>query len=358
MKVAVCLIRFWLARDFWRDVKVAQTIAALMQLAPDTGDRTPVDADFGRAARLLRERGIRVVVADPSAVEVTAHCARVRGWEPRDGRWRPSGPHDLVAVYNRLPARHPERAESLLSALQRRCIPVGNPARTNRLALDKGQSLRLLAAAGTPVPEVETSADRFELCLQSWGTAFRKPRFGSFGRGVARVHHGDPLPTGEDADGPAILQRAVQPPAGPYAGVCIRGLAQRDVTGTWRPAGRVARVSDADPVVNVARGAAALPLDELALELDGLDGLGPQLDTLELAVVRAVEAAAGEAGAAMLELGMDWVLDPQGAPWLIEINGKPGGRLRVLARRGGEWLTRHEQALAAPFRRLAAMVST
>ncbi len=333
-----------------------QTVAALMPLDPETGDRTPVDADFGRAADLLRERGIRVIVADPAAAEVTAAGARIRGWVPRDGRWRPSGPHDLAAVYNRLPARYPERFGALLQALQRRRVPVGNPPGTNRLALDKGESLQLLAAAGLPVPEVETDADRFELCLQSWGTAFCKPRFGSFGRGVARVEPGDPLPA--HADGPAILQRAVSPPPGPYSGVCIRGLVQREVDGTWRAAGRVARVSEGDPVVNVARGASALPVGSLARRLDDIAGIEERLDALEMDVVRAMEDAAGEDAPAMLELGMDWVLDPGGAPWLIEINGKPGGRLRVLAEGEGPWRQRHERALAAPFLRLAALAAT
>ena len=329
-----------------------------MQLAPETGDRTPVDADFGRAADLLRDRGIQVIVADPAAVEVARDGARIRGWIPRDGRWRPSGPHDLAAVYNRLPARYPERFESLLQALQSRCIPVGNPPATNRLALDKGESLRLLAAAGLPVPEVETAAARFELCLQSWGAAFCKPRFGSFGRGVTRVEPGDPLPADEAADGPAILQRAVAPPPGPYSGVCIRGLVQRGVDGTWRAAGRVARVSEGDPVVNVARGASAWPVDALARRLDGIDGIEDRLDALEMDVVRAVEDAAGADALAMLELGMDWVLDAHGDPWLIEINGKPGGRLRVLAAGDGPWRQRHERALAAPFLRLAALAAT
>jgi len=333
-----------------------------MQLDPETGDRTPVDADFGRAASLLREEEIRVIVAEPAAVQLTDGGARIIGWVPRDGRWQPSGPHALGGVYNRLPARFPQRFEPLLQSLRSLGIPVGNPPQTNRLALDKGASLQLLGASGLPVPEVETANDRFERCLQSWGTGFCKPRFGSFGRGVVQVRPGDPLPDEAVADGPAILQRAVSPPPGPFGGVCVRGLVQRSPDGAWRCAGRVARVSEEDPVVNVARGATALPLGTLERLLGGLEGLGPRLDDLEMDVVRVLEGAAGRESPAVLELGADWVLDPQGDPWLIEIIGKPGGRLRVLAGLQGEegrsWRARHEAALAAPFRRLAAVAAT
>ena len=348
----------WVGKAFLGDLNVAQTIAALMQLRPDTADRTPVDADFGRAAGLLREEGIRVLVAAPEGVQVSRDQASVTGWVPRGGRWEASGPHPLHAVYNRLPARYPGRFASVLQALQLQRVAVGNPAAVNRLALDKGDSLAALAAAGLPVPEVETHAERFAERLQSWGTAFHKPRFGSFGRGVARIVAGAPVPSSTDGDGPAILQRAVAPPAGPYGGVCVRGLVQREVHGRWRVAGRVARVSHEDPVVNVARGADALPVARLADEIDGLDDLEVRLDRLEMRVVRSIERLAGEEAAAILEVGVDWVLDPQGEPWLIEINGKPGGRLRVLAGLEGEdgeiWRERHAAALAAPFRRLAA----
>jgi len=333
-----------------------------MWLRPDTADRTPVDADFGRASNLLRGEGIRVLVAGPEGVEVTVGNATVSGWVPRGGRWEASGPHPLRAVYNRLPARSPEPHAQLLQALQGRGVPVGNPAQVNRLALDKGESLTALAAAGLPVPEVEIEARCFEERLQSWGAAFCKPRFGSFGRGVARVTAGELLPAAGEDDGPAILQRAVAPPPGPYGGVCVRGLVQRDVEGRWRTAGRVARVSRDDPVVNVARGADALPVQRLLQRVDVPAALEARLDRLEMDVVRALERIAGDEAPSMLEVGVDWVLDPRGEPWLIEINGKPGGRLRVLAGASGEegevWRRRHAAALAAPFRRLAAVSAT
>ena len=341
------------------------TVAALMQLRPDNRGRTPPDADFGRAARLLIDRGIRILVAAPDGVDIGPGDVVARGWRPTSDGWAESGPHRLAAVFNRLPARHPERWRGLLAALAARHVPVGNPAEINALALDKARSLTQLAGVGLPVPEVETDPARFAACLTRWGAAFAKPRYGSFGDGVRRLEAGRcGGEGGEELRGGAgelVLQRAVPPPPGPWTGLCVRGFLQRAADGAWRSAGRVARVSAADPVANVARGARAVPLEELAPQLPGGPELAARLDRLERRVVVAVEGWAGEGAGRVLELGVDWVLGPDGAPQLVEINGKPGGRLRALAGRagegGGRWRSRHEAALMAPFQRLAALAA-
>ena len=341
---------------------MAHTVAAWIELKPGTVERTSTDADFGRATRLLRGEGIRVVVAEPAGLQITDDGPVITGWEPSSDRWRSSGPHPLHGVYNRMPARHPQHWRAQLQWLRQHHIPVGNPPSFNRLALDKGASLQVLADAGLPVPEFETDAEDFDLRLGAWGMGFLKPRFGSFGRGVVRVSHGQERPVVGRGEGPAILQRAVAPPRGPFSGMCVRGLVQRDVEGRWRTAGRVARVSTDDPVVNVARGARALTLEALAIHLPEARGLEDRLEDLEMDVVRALEDAVGHEAPSLLEVGVDWVLDLLGAPWIIEINGKPGGRLRVLAQLEGEagrtWKERHVDALVAPFRRLAAAYIT
>lgn len=333
------------------------TIVALMELRTGRADRTPSDSDFGRAARVLEGEDIRVMVAEPAGVRRRGDGFDVSGWSPGTERWNRTGPWPLHAVFNRLPARHPTRWGPLLSELSVRGVPVGNPPSVNRLAIDKVESLQRLAAAGFPVPELETDPSQFARRLEEWGAAFAKPRFGSFGRGIRRLEPGDGLVFPDrDAFGPVLLQRAIAPPVGPWQGLCVRSFLQRPPRGRWRSAGRVARVSRADPVANVSRGAVGLPLDDL-----GMGGLDTTLERLEQGVASWFETAASTEAEQVLEVGIDWVLDARGAPHLIEINGKPGGRLRVLASRPGEagrtWQARHIAALVAPFRRLASLTS-
>lgn len=335
------------------------TVAALMQLRPERRDRTPPDADFGRAARLLADEGIRVLVAGPDGIE-SGDRGRVqaRGFVPSARGWIACGPHRLDAVFNRLPSRDPGRFEALLGELSRRAVPVGNPLRTNALALDKLRSGTVLASAGVPVPEIEGDPSRFVGRLGEWGTGFLKPRFGSFGEGVSKVE-ADDLRADATSEELVILQRAVEPPPGPYAGICVRGFLQRAEDGEWRSAGRVARAAPEDPVANVARGARGMTVAALSREVPALRGIEERLEPLERAVVAAIDDHAGDEAVLVLEVGADWVFDPRGQPHLVEINGNPGGRLRILAALPGDegriWGERHRAALAAPFRRLAAL---
>lgn len=331
-------------------------VAALMTFRGESSSVTPIDSDFGLAARFLQERGIRVFLAQPGDVEISSTGVKIHGFLPTGEGWIRSGPFALHAVFNRLPARSWRQHEPLLRALAER-LPVGNPPAINELALDKLTCCQRLLAAGLSVPEVEGNPARFARRLDSWGAAYLKPRWGSFGCGVRRIDRAVPL----DGDEEMILQRAIDPPAGPYAGLCIRGFVQRGVDGRWRCAGRVARISEDDPVANVARGARGIPLASLQQELD-IDGLDRRLDGLEQGVIDEMLRFAGDDGSLVVELGLDWVLDGELQPWLVEVNGKPGGRLRVLASLPGEqgvvWRRRQRQALIAPFEYLASLVGS
>ncbi len=333
-------------------------VAVLMELSPEHRHRTTVDADFGRAAGFLGAEGIEVVVADAGAVVLRDGGARVWGYAVDGSRWAATGPLELRAAFNRLPARHAGRHGELVEKLEERGIPVGNPPQINALALDKLRAAEVLREAGLPVPDTEARPQRFQECLRRWGAAFHKPRFGSFGEGVSR------LVRGQDAaatigGSPALLQRAIDPPARGPAGICVRGLLQRDPGGAWVSAGRVARVHRRDPVANVARGARGVPLPWLERDLWLSEGLADQLDRLEPRVAEALERCAGARADRLVEIGVDWVLDPCGDPWLIEINGKPGGHLRVLAAipgpEGPVYARLHREALTRPFRTLAAL---
>ena len=339
------------------------TVAVLMQFPAAGSQRTAVSADFGRASALLRDEGVDLVVAEPDQLRSGGTTAEVTGWQAGAEVWEPAPLRPLHAIYNRLPSRDPRRYADRLRSLSARGIPVANPPAINRLALDKLDAAEALAAAGLPVPETEADPARFEARLAGWGAAFVKPRHGALGRGVTHVDRPSQLAAalldpGLQGDAP-ILQRAVEPLAPDCQGLCVRSFLQRTPDGAWTCAGRVARVHRDQRVANVSRGAVAAPMEELEQAYLPAMGLGELLDGLEPRIEVALEQAAGADAALVLEVGVDWVVDAGGDPWLIEINGKPLGKLGELARRvgpDGPWFEAlHRQALLRPFRRLVAL---
>jgi hypothetical protein len=122
---------------------------------------------------------------------------------------------------------------------------------------------------------------------------------------------------------PMLLQRAVSPPLG-WAGVSVRILAQRDPEEGWHLAPAVARRDRTEAVVNAHRGAEVAPAMDIVV--------GETLSachSLARRVCDAFDATLGSGSA--IELGVDVVIDAIGRAHLIEVNGRPQGRLRVLA---------------------------
>ena len=230
--------------------------------------------------------------------------------------------------------------------------PIGNPPTLTALFRDKLACQRALGGSGVDQPAVEDDPAAFAGRLEGWGAAFLKPRFGAYGAGVRRVVPGDDLPalvTGLDParPEPALLQRALPPPVG-WAGWSARVLCQRLPDGGWWVDPGAARRSRTDPVVNAARGAEVLPLGDL-LPSAGLEAVGR-------AVERALGALASLPDAALLlEVGLDLVIDAAGGAWLIEVNGRPSGRLLAVAAATPDGWAQHVAACARPIRALAAM---
>lgn len=233
---------------------------------------------------------------------------------------------------------------------------MGNPLSLTLLCRDKLKSQQFLMSAGIDMPPVESDPSRFSLRLEEWGVGFLKPRYGALGTGVVQVRPGDPLPARLESvvpgeTDPAILQRAIPPVEG-WAGQAVRVLCQREPGGRWTPNEPVVRQSREDPVVNAARGAQVRA---------GSDCLGGDTRLALRRACLAICAALSEhsAGELLVEIGLDFVLDPSAMPHLIEVNSRPRGRLEVLASRDPDrFMGAHIQACMRPIRRLARLVGS
>lgn len=292
---------------------------------------------MGRGALRAYERGIGVLFGERADAEgrLVGLLATPGGWEARAAF--------VDGVFDRFRDQlHPARYAAARGALR---SPVWlNAPEVTGLCRDKLGSQRALEAAGILMPEV-VDAD-FRTHLEEWGSGFLKPRYGSFGRGVRRVVPGDPLPLVDDGMRPGdrqpmLLQRAVPPPS-TYAGVCVRALVQA-IEDHWVCRTPVARTDRDSAVVNVARGAQVAPAAEV---------FGETVDrALREAAVAAGEVV-GRWGDAV-EVGVDLVVGPSGEVRVIEVNGRPRGRLAAIADRGACFREEHEAACTAPLLELA-----
>lgn len=311
-------------------------------LLPDQGappSQPPEALPLGQAALRLESEGVTVIFGG------RAHGGRLVGLRATPGRWVPAEA-PVGAVYDRFPSLSRPGARSALDA-GLGPVPCANPSALVALCQDKLACQRVLEGARVPQPDLEEDPSRFVERLAAWGAAFLKPRYGAFGRGVRRVVPGDPLPArGEGSVAgvvePLLLQRAVPPPPG-WAGISLRALVQREGSA-WIALPIAARRHRTDPVVNAARGADVVPAEDV-------------LDPTTLALARERALAAAEAlgdDPFALELGVDLVVGE--VPVVIEVNGKPRGRLANLA---AGWPDRFglafEEAALRPLRELARL---
>jgi glutathione synthase/RimK-type ligase-like ATP-grasp enzyme len=304
----------------------------------------PTSRVIGRVALALEAEGVGIVFG--SEVE----RGRLSGFRATTAGWISVRDVSVVAFYDRFPSQA-RAADFARIRAGLAGVPISNPWSFTDLCRDKVECQRFLERHGIPMPALATDPSLFPEALARFGHGFLKPRFGALGEGVRRVHPGDALPDRlpglvPDMLEPAILQEAIPAPAG-WAGVSVRVLAQREANGRWTLLEPVVRRSADDPVVNVARGAEAAA---------GSDVLEPA--TIESLGTRATEALAALAtipeGNRILEVGLDFVVDPHGVPHLIEVNGRPRGRLEVLATLDpARFASPHQEAVERPLRVLA-----
>ncbi len=301
---------------------------------PPPPETTPI----GRAALALAREGI--------AVGFTADGREFLGARP--GGWVPLARDTVTAAQDRFPSQtYPEAYRQAVEALG--TPPLGNPDSLTLLCRDKLATQAWLQDQ-VPMPAVEASPERFEATVQAWGEAFIKPRYGAMGRGVRKVVPGDVLSRWVEGAvsgvlEPSFLQRAVPPPAS--GAIAVRQLIQRLPEGGWLQLPAVARVAPVgEAVANVSRGALAKPGSEVLASACQA--------ALEAQTAQVAQAIAGhEDGDWALEAGIDFAIDAEGHPHLLEVNSRPRGRLEALAAADPAlWHDAHVEACARPLRRL------
>lgn len=310
---------------------MSTAIAILVpSLEADVG--IPEQRPLGRAALLAAELGIHVIFATETRGGLAS------GVHAQPGRWETCRDVPIAAIYDRFPCQsQPERHRTLLRGLPG--VPVANPPSLVALCRDKLAAQRVLQRRGIPMPEVVDDPHDFEAVLEHWGSAFLKPREGSFGEGVQRITDVCALPP-LCARTDYILQRAIPPREG-WAGLCCRVLVQRAPDGSFCAPTPVVRRSRTDPVVNAARGAEVLQLTDALPD--------SAASVISLGIASAVALAEEPDGDWLAEVGVDIVIDEYDRPFVIEVNGRPRGRLEVLAARDpGRWQALHEETCLRP----------
>ncbi len=274
--------------------------------------RPPSETPLGRAAILARELGVEVLFASKPELCLGVH----------ENKWVESESNP-TAVYDRFPSRSQSTSWTKLWSRWGH-LPWSNSPELTELCSDK---IKTQAVVGG-MPEVLSDYSKFQGKLEEWGSGFIKPRFGALGRGVQRITAGNHIP--RMAEGavrgvlePTILQREVVPPNG-FGSLSLRVLVQGSIDG-WVVEQTVARVSNSGNVANVALGARPvageeiIPLEPLSLAIDLAISACTRLQTVRDAGI-------------IVELGVDILFDQQWQPWVIEVNGRPAGRLGALAR--------------------------
>ena len=335
-----------------------ETVGILTRRAPDGQGRPfgPPTGFFEECCQAAAALDLRTVVFD--AADVDSREGTVEPATVVDGRWVECGREPWPAViYDRAPVLDPAgspAADRARGLFDRAGIPFVNPRSFIRLAVDKLEMYRRLAG-GLAVPDTGCLDDHtLRAFLARYDHVYVKPRAGSQGTGVMEIvrcgagRHvirtlaatyelwGDRSARDRVMDLAAsyrqesrgfLVQQGISPePAADrrFPRFDLRLLMQKNGQARWILTGLAARVSQTGgPTANLSNGARS---EEAEPVLDALYGRPRRKEILR----RAAEASFAACGILESELGpigevgLDIVPDATGAPWIIEINARPG----------------------------------
>ncbi len=298
---------------------------------------------FSELAAAARACGTEVFCfAPPSRV-----VGPVPGWSLRGQCWQPVDRALPAVVYDRfLPRSWAERQAhgECLRALAAQGVAWFNPPELQALLDDKWAFSLWLGEQGVPmVSHLTLDQARPQLLVAATGGYFVKPRFGFGGAGIGYLEltsEGASLiwlragrPASAFKDRQTLLaeleasneqQELLLSPASKGPGIQgrvfdIRILLQRPRPGAdYRYIGFLRLGPRGQMLSNLSRGGRALPIETLA-QLPGLQQVPAALDRLCGRLV----AELGERFGPWAELGLDWLIDREGRPRLLEANAKP-----------------------------------
>ncbi len=277
-----------------------------------------------------RELAGELLFFDPRGIDWERD--RIHGLQLRRGVWRRGEFAFPRTIYNRC---FPE-PRAVLARLKER-VGEGNIFNL-RTQLDKWEVYQLLRASpvGGSLPATYLF-DPTELpqLLAEHRSLILKPRRGHGGAGVFRLTLLEPelvlassqglsLPLWGEAVYPALLAAAA--PQGVYLAQAyidtpvkgglkfdVRLLLQKDGEGKWQKTGELSRVAPAGRLLTNGY-LAVLPAQEVVS-----GEILEQLAALSRLAAQALDQGMGGLG----ELGIDFLLDREGRPWILEVNGKP-----------------------------------
>ena len=298
---------------------------------------------FTELAAAARARGTEMFCFAPPSRFV----GPVPGWSCRGQRWQPAERALPGVVYDRyLPRSRAERQAHFecLRALARHGVRLFNPPALQALLDDKQTFSQWLAERGLPmVPHLTLDRARPQLLAAATGGFFLKPRFGFGGAGIGYCElapkgasllwlgAGGPAPSRLDrqallaqleassAQEELLLSPHVQGPGIQGRVFDIRVLLQRPAPGAdFRQIGVLRLGPPGQMMSNLSRGGRALPVEALT-QSPGLRQVPAVLDRL----CRRLVAELGEGFGPWAEIALDWLIDPEGQPRLLEANAKP-----------------------------------